>query len=441
MRMRVRALCLVPTVVIALAGAGNVRAGLVGQDIGTPDDPHITGHTTESPEGTYTIIGGGSNLGDTADHFHYARQTWTGNFTAVARMTSQWNTNAWAKAGLMAREDLTAGSRNVHTAITPANGVVLQWRMCADQASGGTGNRLAGSPDSRSTGQQQVPVWLLLSRDGDIFTGAWAADWNGAPGIWRGAAEYDSQDASLVPAVPPGLALPAPLPEQLYLGLSVTAHYNDFASRAIFDHLELANLKSGQPAGRLTSVGGKLGGAAFADEAGAGGGPVSWMVERLLEPSEGSNPAAELLAKGYGNVGDETADGLFGDVALQTGQDYSLRLTVSYYGATSEFLTTLSPGRFEPGDADRDGDVDIFDVAAMQTKYGLTSGATWADGDFDGNGTVDIFDVAAMQPNYGHGVANSPVAVPEPYSLIPAVLGGLALLGLIGRRRRSGEVT
>ncbi|MHB1037748.1 MAG: ice-binding family protein [Pirellulales bacterium] len=67
-----------------------------------------------------------------------------------------------------------------------------------------------------------------------------------------------------------------------------------------------------------------------------------------------------------------------------------------------------------PGDVDLDGDVDIFDVAVLQTKYGTTSGATWADGDFDGNGTVDIFDVALMQTNYGEGVASAPASAPEP---------------------------
>jgi hypothetical protein len=55
---------------------------------------------------------------------------------------------------------------------------------------------------------------------------------------------------------------------------------------------------------------------------------------------------------------------------------------------------------FVAGDGDRDGSVDIFDVAVLQMKSGTTSGATWADGDFDGNGTVDNFDVAAMQVNY-----------------------------------------
>jgi hypothetical protein len=80
------------------------------------------------------------------------------------------------------------------------------------------------------------------------------------------------------------------------------------------------------------------------------------------------------------------------------------------------------------------GKVDIFDVAVLQTKYGMTSGATWADGDFDGNGAVDIFDVAAMQVNYGYGVASAPTPVPEPSTLVLGVVGLAALFAKCRRR-------
>ncbi|MHB1037534.1 MAG: dockerin type I domain-containing protein [Pirellulales bacterium] len=96
------------------------------------------------------------------------------------------------------------------------------------------------------------------------------------------------------------------------------------------------------------------------------------------------------------------------------------------FGVQHAFL--LAPIVPEPGDVDKNGRVDIFDVAVLQRHYGMTSGATWAKGDFDGNGTVDIQDVAMMQVNYGHGVASSPTPVPEPSSLVLAAMGVLGIV-------------
>ncbi|MHB1037937.1 MAG: PEP-CTERM sorting domain-containing protein [Pirellulales bacterium] len=94
----------------------------------------------------------------------------------------------------------------------------------------------------------------------------------------------------------------------------------------------------------------------------------------------------------------------------------------------------LVPVTVYDGDLDLNGKVDIFDVAVLQAKYGMTQGATWADGDFDHNGTVDIFDVARLQVNYGAGVASAPSPVPEPATITLALVGLAAVLALARRR-------
>lgn len=54
-----------------------------------------------------------------------------------------------------------------------------------------------------------------------------------------------------------------------------------------------------------------------------------------------------------------------------------------------------------PGDLDRDGDVDLSDLAQLLANYDVTSGATYTDGDLDGDGDVDLADLAALLSVYG----------------------------------------
>ncbi|MHB1035550.1 MAG: dockerin type I domain-containing protein [Pirellulales bacterium] len=86
-----------------------------------------------------------------------------------------------------------------------------------------------------------------------------------------------------------------------------------------------------------------------------------------------------------------------------------------------------APRPYLAGDTNLDGNVDIFDVAAIQPNYGATHGMTWATGDFDRDGDVDIFDIAMMQTNYGatsqFEQAPDVMTNPEPSTLV--LWGGL----------------
>ena len=103
--------------------------------------------------GTWTIGGGGDIFG-TADAFHYVWQALAANGTMTARVTSQDNTSPWAKAGLMMRATTDPGSPYYAVFLTPANGVVVQWRT----AQGGTTSMVVttGAP----------PVYLQIVRTG-----------------------------------------------------------------------------------------------------------------------------------------------------------------------------------------------------------------------------------------------------------------------------------
>ncbi|MBV9099517.1 MAG: PQQ-binding-like beta-propeller repeat protein [Candidatus Dormibacteraeota bacterium] len=115
--------------------------------------------------GAWTITGGGNDIWNPNDTFHYVTSTAGGAIasgagTFSARVVSQSNTNAWAKAGLMLRAASgapTATDAYFGIFVTAGNGIVVQYRA----ASGGTTVQLgkvampAGAP----------PVWLQVSRD------------------------------------------------------------------------------------------------------------------------------------------------------------------------------------------------------------------------------------------------------------------------------------
>ncbi|HAL71006.1 MAG TPA: hypothetical protein DCP71_04450, partial [Verrucomicrobiales bacterium] len=108
---------------------------LVGQDIGSLQ---LAGSTSLDAEtGTYTLTASGQDIFFNEDGFHFTKVLLNGDGEIRARVRSFGNTNAWAKAGVMIRENLTAGSRHATMFITPPaanNGFGLVARITANGA-------------------------------------------------------------------------------------------------------------------------------------------------------------------------------------------------------------------------------------------------------------------------------------------------------------------
>ena len=81
----------------------------------------------------FNLIASGTDIWESADAFHYAYASLTGDGEIIARVVSMQFTDPWAKAGVMFRESLTPGSRHALMAVTAGGGSAYQWRPNSGQ--------------------------------------------------------------------------------------------------------------------------------------------------------------------------------------------------------------------------------------------------------------------------------------------------------------------
>jgi hypothetical protein len=187
-------------------------------DVGNPS---VAGTVTAS-EGGFDITAGGADVWGVKDEFNFVYIEKSGDFDFAARVESLTATHLYTKAGLMAREDLTPGSRHIYFQIFPDNskrnhnngGFEFQYRQLKD------GEMKAIYP-SRFEGDPDFPVtfpntWIRLKRVGNKFTG-----YAGTDGIsWKEFASFTLD-----------------LPEKVYLGAAVTSHKTSEPTTAKFRNL------------------------------------------------------------------------------------------------------------------------------------------------------------------------------------------------------------
>ncbi|MCI0747767.1 MAG: lamin tail domain-containing protein, partial [Verrucomicrobia subdivision 3 bacterium] len=142
---------------VTLISADLCRAAFTPADIG---NPAIAGTFTEVADG-YDIVAGGTNIFGNADQFSFYYQEMAGDFDVRVRIASLSLSDAWAKAGLMARETAQARSRFAGAFATPnISGAFFQSR--------------AGTNQTTYAGQFPVNypnTWLRLRRVGSALTG------------------------------------------------------------------------------------------------------------------------------------------------------------------------------------------------------------------------------------------------------------------------------
>ncbi|MEO6435846.1 MAG: Ig-like domain-containing protein, partial [Tepidisphaeraceae bacterium] len=134
-------------------------------DIGSPAPAGSLGVVTEGTD--YNLVGGGTDVYGTSDSFSFGYQQVSGDFDIKVRLAGMTNTNAFAKAGLMARESLVANSRNAFVLATPgSNGHRFTYRTSTGGSTTSTGSGAVNYPNN----------WLRLVRAGNTFTGFRSTD-------------------------------------------------------------------------------------------------------------------------------------------------------------------------------------------------------------------------------------------------------------------------
>ena len=128
------------------------------RDIGNPPQATFIQVATDGQ----TMTAGGRDIGGGADQFHFSSKPWSGDFDMRVRVEALSLSDAWAKAGLMARETLNPHSRLVAALATPSiGGAFFLSRASVGTAAVPAGFFPVNYPDT----------WLRLRRAGNLFTG------------------------------------------------------------------------------------------------------------------------------------------------------------------------------------------------------------------------------------------------------------------------------
>ncbi len=155
---------------------------------------------------TYTEVGCGADIWGAGDQFHFDYLVLTGDGRVTAKILTLTGPNADAKAGVMFRETTASASQHAMMGFRYAGSDQWFYR----NGTTGTGG---------SSAVLTLPVWVRLTRIGNVFTGETAPDVSGVPGTWtvRG-----TQTIAMASSIDVGLATNAHA-----AGTNTTATYSN----------------------------------------------------------------------------------------------------------------------------------------------------------------------------------------------------------------------
>jgi phosphatidylserine/phosphatidylglycerophosphate/cardiolipin synthase-like enzyme/regulation of enolase protein 1 (concanavalin A-like superfamily) len=163
--------------------------------------------TYDVPTTTFTVRGAGADVWGTADAFHFAYTSLTGDGSIVARVVTTSSTAPWVKAGVMIRNTLNANSAHGFMLVSYSKGLAFQRRTANGGTSTSTAGALAGAP-----------YWVRLDRAGDTITAYQSTD--GANWVVVGTDTI-------------------PMGQTVFVGLGVSSHTTSATATATFDNVRM----------------------------------------------------------------------------------------------------------------------------------------------------------------------------------------------------------
>ena len=347
-----------------------VSGALTGVDVGRVMAPG----STSLSGGIYTLDASGDDIFFGSDGFHFAHTSINGDGEIKARVISQTNTNPWAKAGVMMREGLAAGSRHATVFTTPAetnNGFGFVSRIAANSTTSYQGPGVMVAPPNN---------WVRLVRTGNTLTGYVSN--NGTAWAVIGSATFSS------------------LAQTLYFGLAVTAtdDYTTTRSRATFDNVQM----TGSPGAPLATT----------------------TVARLSQPSSDLIPVLEATRSGDGGA----LSGLSFNRMSGSSLGYELHLLSDISQSPAGWRATeVLPSVSSNGDGTEH--VSFAQLAAQFGNADQGFARLHMESDTDGDGFADVekngevFGFNRLSFPKGITTASNPFASP---ALATAAIGDVA---------------
>lgn len=196
-----------PAATLPLPSTTSITTGLTDSEIGGA----APGGGSSYSGGTWMVHGAGSEMWAANDSCHFTYRAVTGDCAIIAKVDSVQNTSLSAKAGVMIRTSLTAGTPRAWMAVTP--------RIQAEQNMPGLAVYGGTNYGNKAFNIASPSYWVKLERFGNIITGSVSPD--GTTWAATDVGRYDN------------------MPPTLYVGLMVCSVANGTLNTATFSNVQI----------------------------------------------------------------------------------------------------------------------------------------------------------------------------------------------------------